>query len=240
MIEQSTHHREQREILPNKKFQVTIIGAAASGKSTLLGSLQDKGYTVHSEPDNPVFGLFLENPKKFAFQNQLHKTAQLIELEILGAKADGLTDPHFRESGVLATEIYSRYLHDQGLMTDDQFRYLEWLYENHMSTFPKPDLVVYLYADDRIIKERAVKRDGTLAHDPRKLQPYWDKLLTELSERNIPVLRVNTGDHPVNKTLELALSEVFRLKEVNRGSTAGITFFGVPRTPVRNLVSQVA
>lgn len=240
MIEQNIQTREQREIIPNKKFQVTVIGAAASGKSTLLSTLQDKGYTVHNEPDNPVFGLFLENPKKFAYQNQLNKTAQLIELEILDAKTDGLTDPHFRESGVLATEIYNRYLHDQGLMTDDQFRYLEWLYENHMATFPKPDLVVYLYANDKVIKERALKRDGTLAHDPTKLQPYWDKLLVELQERNIPVLRINTGDHQTHQTMELTLNEIFRLKEINRGPSTGLQFFNMPASPARSLVPQDA
>lgn len=239
MIEHHTHNSEQREIIPNKKFQVTIIGAAASGKSTLLSTLEDKGYTVHNEPDNPVFGLFLENPKKFAFQNQLHKTAQLIELEILDAKTDGLTDPHFRESGVLATEIYNRYLHDQGLMTDDQFRYLEWLYENHMATFPKPDLVVYLYANDKIIKERALKRDGTLAHDPTKLQPYWDKLMTELKERNIPILRINTGDHQAHQTQDLTLNEVFRMKNLNKGHSELTLFGGSPRT-MRNQVPQGA
>lgn len=225
-------------MLPNKKFQVTIIGAACSGKSTLLGAMQDRGYTVHSEPDNPVFGLFLENPKKFAFQNQLQKTAQLIQLEILDARDDGFSNPHFRESGVLATEIYNRYLHDQGLMTDDQFAYLDWLYENHLSTFPKPDLVIYLYADDRIIKERAVKRDGTLAHDPQKLQPYWNALLDELGERNIPVLRVNTGEHPVYKSQELTLGEVFRLKEIQRNHASATTRSGTPATSISNLLTH--
>lgn len=240
MIEKLSSQRELHEILPNKKFQVTIIGAACSGKSTLLGALQDRGYTVHNEPDNPVFGLYLENPKKFAYQNQLNKTAQLIQLEILDAKAEGFTDPHFRESGVLATAIYNRYLHDQSLMTDDQFEYLEQLYENHLATFPKPDLVVYLHADNRTIKERAVRRDGALAHDPSKLQPYWDKLLGELNDRNIPVLRINTGDHPVNKTQELIMNEIFLLKVKSRGNTTGMMFSGESMTPLSSLVPQEA
>lgn len=208
---------ENKEIEPNPRFQITIIGAACSGKSTLLGALQDKGFSVHTEPDNPVFPLFLENPKKFAFQNQLHKTTQLMQLEILDTKAEGLTDPHFRESGVLATDIYNRYLHDQGLISDDQFTYLQWLYDHHLSTFPKPDLVVYLYANDDTIKNRAMKRDGLVAHDPHELQPYWDRLLADLESRGIEVFRLNTGDHEVNESQKLILEEVARRKDYESG-----------------------
>ncbi len=203
---------EHKEVTPNNIFHITVIGAACSGKSTLLGALQDRGFSVHTEPDNPVFPLFLENPKKFAFQNQLHKTTQLMQLEILDTKAEGLTDPHFRESGVLATDIYNRYLHDQGLISDDQFTYLQWLYDHHLSTFPKPDLVVYLHANDDTIKNRAIKRDGLVAHDPHELQPYWDRLLADLESRGIQVFRLNTGDHKVHESQELILDEVDRKK----------------------------
>ena len=208
---------EDHEAEPKKRFQITIIGAACSGKSTLLGALQDRGFSVHTEPDNPVFPLFLENPKKFAFQNQLHKTTQLMQLEILDTKAEGLTDPHFRESGVLATDIYNRYLHDQGLISDDQFSYLQWLYDHHLSTFPKPDLVVYLHASDDTIKNRAIKRDGLVAHDPHELQPYWDRLLSDLESRGIQVFRLNTGDHKVYDSQELILDEVDRQKNSAEG-----------------------
>lgn len=211
MIERPTA-RETHEAEPNTRFQITVIGAACSGKSTLLGALQDRGFSVHTEPDNPVFPLFLENPKKFAFQNQLHKTTQLMQLEILDTKAEGLTDPHFRESGVLATDIYNRYLHDQGLISDDQFAYLSWLYDHHLSTFPKPDLVVYLHASDDTIKGRAIKRDGLVAHDPHELQPYWDRLLADLESRGIQVFRLNTGEHEVQESEELILKEVDRQK----------------------------
>src|SRR3989344_5936972 len=133
MRETQTILPERREKEANNVFHVTVVGAACLGKSTLLSALQDHGFSVHVEPDNPVFPLFLENPKKYAFQNQLHKTTQLMQLEILDTKAEGLTNPHFRESGVLATDIYNRYLHDQGLMKEDQFAYLQWLYDHHLS-----------------------------------------------------------------------------------------------------------
>lgn len=206
---------EPHEKMPEHIAHITVIGAACSGKSTLLRALEDQGYTVRTEPDNPVFALFLENPKKFAFHNQLHKTTQLMELELLDTKADGLSNPHFRESGVLATAIYNRYLHDQGLMTDDEYKTLEWMYDNYLSTSPKPDLVVYLHANDDTIKDRAVKRDGLVAHDPHELQPYWDNLLTDLESRGIPVFRVNTGEYKVDQSQQLILNEANRLRNPN-------------------------
>ena len=81
-----------------------------------------------------------------------------------------------------------------------------------MSTFPKPDMVVYLHADDSTIKDRALKRDGLVAHDPHELQPYWDRLIADLEKRGIPVFRVNTGIREVRATQEVILEEVHRLK----------------------------
>lgn len=144
-----------------------------------------------------------------------------MQLEILDTKAENLTDPHFRESGVLATDIYNRYLHDQGLVNDDQFTYLQWLYDHHLSTFPTPDLVLYLHANDDTIKGRAIKRDGLIAHDPHELQPYWDRLIADLESRGIPVSRLNTGEHPVHESEKLILEEVDRQKHIQRPERAG-------------------
>ena len=208
MIEKETVRSEHREQDPESIFQITVIGPACSGKSTLLRAMRDEGYTVRSEPENPVFPLFLENPKKYAYRNQLHKTTQLMEQEVLDTRAEELSNPHFRESGVLATDIYNRYLYDQGLMTLEQFNHLNWLYEHHLASFPTPDLVIYLHANDDVIKARAVKRDGLVAHDPHALQPYWDKLLASLEKRGIPVLRINTGERVVDETKKIILDEV--------------------------------
>lgn len=212
MTQEQLIPREQKERIREQPFLVTIIGAACSGKSTILGSLEDQGFTVRKEPENPIFPLFVENPKKYGFENQLHKTIQLMQLEILDTKRDGLTNPHFRESGVLATDVYNRFLHDQGILTDDQYGYLHWLYEHHMVTFPTPNLIVYLYAPDAEIRKRALRRDGVVAHDPAELQSYWERLLVELDDRGIPVYRINTGEHPAGITQEMIMSQVEKMK----------------------------
>lgn len=215
MIKELPSQKEMREQKIERPFHVTIVGPACSGKSTLLGAIQDKGYSVHMEPDNPIFPLFVENPKKYAFDNQLNKTTQLMQLEILDTKADGLTNPHFRESGVLAVEVYNRYLHDQGLLTDDQYGYLHWVRENHLVTFPPPDLVIYLHAPDSEIRKRVMKRDGQVALEPSELQPYWDRLLVDLEDRGIPVYRINTGEHPVGVTEDLIISQIDKIKNAS-------------------------
>lgn len=223
MIEAIRPSAEYREKDPNRKMNVNIVGPANSGKSTLLRELRDRGYTIDQEPENPFFPLFLASPKKFAFQNQLQKTTQLMQRELLTGVYKNLSDPHFRESGVLATEIYNRYLHDQNLMTDEQFDHIHWLYENHLTSFPTPDLVVYLYASDDEIKKRAIKRDGLLAHDPHELQPYWDKLLDELHVRGIPVLKINTGTHKLQETTTLVLDETKRMKKLETAQSKPVS-----------------
>jgi deoxyadenosine/deoxycytidine kinase len=232
MRERQQLNNEYRERMPTREFQVTVIGPAASGKSTLLNALEDQGYSIRKEPENPVFPLYLENPQKYAFENQLTKMTQLMQLEIMDTKSTGMTDPHFRESGVLATDIYNRYFHDNGLLTDDQYGYLHWLYQHHLVSFPTPDLVIFLHAPEDVIKNRAVRRDGTVAHDPRELAPYWDRLLEEIKARGIPLLTVDTGSRPVPETVDLVMKHVDKLKKEPRANRANTRPVGFPGATV--------
>lgn len=204
---------EARERLPNNKFSVIIIGDACSGKTTLLNHLQSQGYSIRPEPENPLFSLFLKDSKQYSYHNQLYKTTQLMEQELQAAESVTDTATHFNESGVMATDIYNRYLRDKDLMTPDQFEHLNGVYTNYLDTMHKPDMVVYLYADDDTIRHRALRRDGVVAHDPQELQPYWDRLLKDLESRGMPVYRANTGIRPVEETATMILAETERLKK---------------------------
>lgn len=230
MIEHKALSREYKETHPERILHVTVIGPACSGKSTLLRAFRDGGYTVRNEPDNPVFPLFLENPKKYAYRNQLHKTIQLMEQEVLDSKSEGITNPHFRESGVLATAVYNNYLHEQAYMSDEQYNHLKWLYQHHLASFPTPDLVVYLNASGDVIKNRAVKRDGLVAHDPQALQPYWDRLIKDLEMRGIPVLSIDTGSNAVHETEKIVMDRVALIQKAKVDSYGKI----VPQTPRAN------
>lgn len=205
---------EAKETLSNNKFSVIIIGDACSGKTTLLNHLQGNGFSVRPEPENPMFSLFLKSPKDYAYHNQLFKTTQLMEQELQAAESHTSSATRFNESGVIATDIYNRYLRDHDLMTADQFEHLNGVYTHYLDTMPKPDLVVYLYADDDTIRDRAIKRDGLVAHDPSELKPYWDRLLSDLESRGIPVLKVDTGAHPVEETAQLILQKTEQQPEV--------------------------
>lgn len=212
MKETQNRPQEFREQLRQPAFSVTIIGDATSGKTTLLNQLETTGFTVRPEPDNPVFELYRKNPEKYAFHNQLYKMTQLMGQELIGQESDTNSSPYFNESGVLATDVYNRYLHDIGLMTDEQFRVLNDLYTHYLDTMHKPDLVVYLHADDDIIRMRQLRREGVITHDPAQLQPYWDRLVESLGRRGIPVVKIDTGGVSVEETQSSLLSQTERMK----------------------------
>lgn len=204
---------EHHERDPNRKLSVTVIGPSCSGKSTLLRVLREQAYSVHPEPDNAIFPLFLKDPKKYGFLNQLNLSAKLMELEVQSTTTPTLTNPHFRESGLLATAVYNRYLRDQGYMSQEQYDHMNWLYETYRKSFPQPNLVVYLSAPDEELKKRSIDRDGAVALDPNELQPYWDTLLNELEQKGVPVLRINTSGRAIHETAEMILKEVDILKK---------------------------
>ncbi len=213
MKETVRSNNEIREKPLYNKFSIIVLGDACSGKTTLLDHLRGAGYSVRPEPENPMFSLFLKNTKQYAYHNQLYKTAQLMEQELQAAESTTETETRFNESGVIATDIYNRYLRDHDLMTPDQFEHLNGVYTHYLDTMPKPDLVVYLFADDDTIRQRAIMRDGLVAHDPKQLQPYWDRLLKDLESRGMPVYRVDTGAHPVGETAGMILQQAERLKD---------------------------
>lgn len=212
MREQLRIGQEFHEAEPMNKLNVTIIGPACSGKSTILHSLREQGYTVQPEPSNDMFPVFLKDPRKYAFSNQLNLMTRLMETEIKTRQKTDLSDPNFSESGVLATDIYNRYLHDKHHISDEEFTHLNWLYQNHLAAFPIADVVVYISTDREILKERAIRRDGKVAIDPEDLIPYWDRLLTDLHERGIPVIHINTGIHSVDETSIIIVDAVEKVK----------------------------
>jgi len=206
------HIQEKRETLTGPAFSVTVVGDACSGKTTLLNQLKTTGFTVRPEPDNPLLDLFKKSPEKYAYHNQLYKMTQLMGQELLGQESKTNSNPYFNESGVLATDVYNRYLHDQGLMTDQQYEDLNAMYTHYLDTMHKPDLIVYLYADDDIIRKRQIARDGLVVHDPSHLQPYWDRLLNDLQGRGIPVIKINTGGETVEQTQSSLLTHTEKMR----------------------------
>ena len=186
-------------------MHIIVIGPSCSGKTTILTLLREAGHTVYLEPENEIFPQFLTDPKGHAFASQENLMKKLIEQEVV-SQADDQTQ--YFESGVIATEVYNRYLHDKGLLTDEEFHVLDALYEEHIKNRSAPDLVVFLSATPDQLKERAVSRDGTVAMDPDELRIYWDNLLQGLQQKGIGVLRLNTGFYAPPDAMRMLLQEV--------------------------------
>lgn len=195
---------------PHKKY-VVILGPSLSGKSTVVHALRDRGLTSLQDPENSLFTLFLKDPQRYAFAHQLNISTRLMELETHSQLSLQHSDPHFAESGVLATQIYNRYLHDKGYLSQEQFQLLDAIYHDHMKRFPKPDLVIFFDAPVDVLKDRALHRFGMDALEPEEMRKYWEVLLMELRDQGIPVKEINTSDYSVEATANMILEEVKRI-----------------------------
>lgn len=216
MIETRAQMVQKTEKEPQGKITIMVLGPSCAGKTTLLAHLRESGMTVHPEPDNVIFPLFVKDPKKFAYQNQLNLSTRLMAVEAQNEASLSYSSAQFIESGVLATDIYNRYLKDQGLITTEEFAHLDWMYKHHLVKHPKPDLVVYLSANDEDLKKRSVMRDGAVALEPSKLQPYWDRLVTEIQKNGVPVLKVNTSVYSPVEVNHMLLQEVTNIRRKHR------------------------
>lgn len=201
---------------PLHNMTILVIGPSCSGKTTLLSYLRESGKSVHPEPVNVIFPLFIKNPHTFGYLNQLNLTVQLMALEAQHDAKQGHAGPQFIESGVWATDIYNRYLKDQKEITPEEFEHLDWVYRHHIATHPNPDLVVYLTADDEDLKKRSIMRDGAVALDPSKLQPYWNRLIHETKTQGVSVVTVNTSVYSPVEATQLLLHEVENVRAKRR------------------------
>lgn len=208
MIETRVKGMLQKETEQKSHVTILVIGPSCSGKTTLLAHLRESGMMVHPEPDNVIFPLFIKNPKKFAYLNQLNLSTRLMEVEALNEASMGHDKPRFIESGVLATDIYNRFLRDQGQLSEEEFAHLDWMYTHHRATHAKPDAVVYLTASDEDLKKRSVMRDGAVAMEPAKLQPYWDRLIGQIQKNGVPVMQINTSAYSPVEVTHMLLKEV--------------------------------
>ena len=144
------------ETVIEPKF-IAIEGAIGAGKTslvTLLGKQLDARMVFENDEKNPFLPAFYKDRESFAFQTQifflLSRYAQYLDL----AQRDLfhsvlLTDFLFQRDPIFANLN----------LRDHELQLYHQIYDLIKLRTPKPDLVIYLQADTKVLQQRIEKRD---------------------------------------------------------------------------------
>jgi deoxyguanosine kinase len=213
---------------------LSIEGVIGVGKTTLARLLQD---SFHAElllevfEENPFLTKFYEDRARYAFQTQIffllsryHQQNRAVP-EILERGKNLITDYTFAKDALFARI---------NLEGDE----LEMYYNVHdalAEKIPRPDLVVYLSADTKVLMERIAMRDRP--YERNMEESYIDTLNKAYDDffdnyfQGVPVLRVdtnklnivsNSGDRElIEKQIRARLAEIPRQTEMQLGAEKG-------------------
>lgn len=139
---------------------ITIAGPIGAGKSTLAAAMSKKlGYPCFLESAgerNPFLEGFYENRKRFAFRSQTFFVVEALRQQQEIAKLEGgaLQDRSVWEH----IAIFCSGLLDERALSEEEFNLLEELANVGSARLPAPDLMIYLEATPKLLRERIATR----------------------------------------------------------------------------------
>ncbi|PHI21756.1 deoxynucleoside kinase [Lewinellaceae bacterium SD302] len=137
---------------------IAIEGNIGAGKTTLsemLAERQDRRLILEQFSDNPFLPYFYENPERYAFPVELffmterHKQLQTDLAQTQLFEQDVVADYFF-----VKTLLFAR-----NNLQDEEYRLFTRLYNVLTSSFPQPDLLVYLYRPVEALQANIAKRN---------------------------------------------------------------------------------
>jgi deoxyadenosine/deoxycytidine kinase len=175
---------------------IAIEGNIGAGKTTLSNQLAaEYGCRLILEQftDNPFLPLFYDNPERYAFPVELffmterHKQLQ-----------EELSQTHLFQQSIIADYFFIKtLLFAKNNLKEEEYRLFQRLFNVLNSTFPRPDLLVYLHRPvERLMYQirkrgRAFEQDISDAYLEQIQAAYLEFFRTESS---IPILIIELED----------------------------------------------
>ncbi|HEY4717551.1 MAG TPA: deoxynucleoside kinase [Anaerolineales bacterium] len=202
---------------------LSIEGVIGVGKTTLARLLQDSFQAellLEVFEENPFLTKFYEDRSRYAFQTQIffllsryHQQNRAVP-ELLAGGKDLITDYTFAKDALFAR------INLEG----DELDMYHNVHDALAEKIPRPDMVVYLSADTKVLMQRIALRDRTYE---RNMEEAYIATLNEAYEdffdnyfQGVPVLRVDTNAlNIISRPEDLALIEAqirVRLAELPR------------------------
>lgn len=184
-----------------RKFQymnynfVSIEGNIGSGKTSLAKKITNDfnaEIILEAFANNPFLPKFYQEPEKYAFSLELFFMA-----ERYSQLKDKWSDNIFHSIKVSDYFFMKSKIFAQNNLNPDELSLFNKLFEIMMASLPKPDLLIYLYADtarlQQNIKIRNRDFEKNISNDylERIQAAYLDYLH---KQKQIPVLILDVGD----------------------------------------------
>jgi deoxyadenosine/deoxycytidine kinase len=140
-------------------YFLAIAGNIGVGKTELTTRLSaELGWMAYYEPviQNPYLDDFYANMERWSFHLQIYFLSERFkaQVQIGSSPLPFIQDRTIYEDA----EIFARVLHDQGSMTDVDYRNYTALFHVLVGFLRKPDLIIYLKASPEVLMERIARR----------------------------------------------------------------------------------
>jgi deoxyadenosine/deoxycytidine kinase len=144
---------------PPRGYFLAIAGNIGVGKTELTLRLSEElNWAAYFEPviQNPYLDAFYDNMSRWSFHLQIYFLSERFKAQaaIGGSGAPFIQDRTIYEDA----EIFARTLHEQGSMTEVDYKNYTALFHVLTSFLRKPDLVLYLKASPDVLMQRIAKR----------------------------------------------------------------------------------
>jgi deoxyadenosine/deoxycytidine kinase len=175
---------------------IAIEGNIGAGKTTLSNQLASEygcRLILEQFTDNPFLPLFYDNPERYAFPVELffmterHKQLQ-----------EELAQTHLFQQSIIADYFFIKtLLFAKNNLKEEEYRLFQRLFGVLNSTFPRPDLLVYLHRPvERLMQQirqrgRAFEQDITEVYLEQIQAAYLEFFRTENS---LPILIIELED----------------------------------------------
>jgi deoxyadenosine/deoxycytidine kinase len=176
---------------------IYIDGMVGAGKTTLLKILEEEGFSVVPEPylENPLLDKFYNDKKRYAFASQVFFLNKKFEL----IKENSKVDKCIIDRSIYGDFIFAQMLFDNKNMLQEEFDIYTELFDNILTTLPKPKLIINL----DISLEETLKRIKKRGRDYEQTVEvdYWIKLhkyfKNFIENCPFPILNIDVNDKDI-------------------------------------------
>ncbi len=144
---------------PTPAYFLAIAGNIGVGKTELTVRLSEElGWDTYFEPviQNPYLDPFYANMTRWSFHLQIYFLSERFKAQVqVGASGR----PFIQDRTIYEdAEIFARTLHDQGSMTEVDYKNYRALFDILMSYLRRPDMILYLKSSPEELMKRIARR----------------------------------------------------------------------------------